>query len=412
MRNALAKILRIYMLILSVIIFCMIPKTFADASEKSNYSLQPQQNEVTMYIGDQLWQSIILNHAGEYTDAARKESQKILDAIEWKTSKPDVVGFFDTTSTDLETGETIYHTKKRVQGESSVNLIAKSEGTAVITASSKLLNSSVKFKVNVKYAELTNDIGVFYENNNYNMVMKGNARSVEFTSSNKNIATVDKTTGEVTAKKQGTTTISCKADDGKIYTYDMVVEKQGLSYTTLTSYYFTGFREGCYTEFPLVAEGIQVKSWKSSNPKICKLETHGRLAILQTTGTGSCNITCTAKDGKKYVCKLTVKGGTEWSGLGGYTPTLSELKKHGYYNDINSIKDYGDMIVAIYDYANEIQFENGNKRMETYPDDIIRQKLNQRFGYDIKSCGGDFIQATLDHSKKCARIWVVCYYKE
>lgn len=412
MKNALGKNRWIYMVILSVVIFCMIPKASVFASEKSNYSLKPQQNEVTMYIGDQLWESIILNYSGDYTQAVSEKNQKILDALEWTTNKPNVVGFFDTTSTDFNTGETIYHTKESVKGASCVDLVAKSEGAAIITATSEYLNTSVKFKIIVKYAELTNDVNVFYENNTYDMVMKGNASSVEFTSSNKKVATVDKTSGKVTTKQQGTTTISCKADDDKVYTYDMVVQKQGLSYTKLTSYYFTGFREGCYTEFPLVAAGIQVKSWKSSNPKVCKLETHGRLAILQTTGTGTCDIICTAKDGKKYVCKLTVKGGTKWSGLGGYTPTLSELKKHGYYNDINSFKDYGDMIVAIYDYANEIQFENGNKSMKTRPDDTIRQTLYERYGYDIRSCGGDLVQATLDNGKKFARIWVECYYKE
>lgn len=400
------------MLILGMFIFCMVPNVFVCGAEKVQYSLKAMSDEVTMYIGNQSWQSVSVSHSGEYSDSTSKKSEEILNALEWKTSKPDVVGFFGTTSVNPDTGEIIYHTKKSVKDASCANLVAKSEGTAVITVTSKELKTSVKFKVVVKFAELTNDVGIFYANNTYDLVMKGNATSISFTSSNKKVATVDKTSGKVTAKKQGTTTISCTADDGRVYTYDMEVKKQGLNYTKLTTYYFTGFIEGCYTEFPLVAAGIQVKSWKSSNKKVCKIESHGSLAILQTTGTGNCDITCTAKDGKKYVCKLTVKGGTQWSGLGGYTPTISELKKHGYYNDINSIKDYGDVIVAIYDYSYEIPFNNGNKVMKERPDDSARNTMYQRFGYDIKSMGGDLIQAKSDKGNKRARIWVIGYYKE
>lgn len=47
--------------------------------------------------------------------------------------------------------------------------------------------------------------------------------------------------GRVKTKKTGTATISCKAENGKTYKKTIKVEKAGLNYTKLTSYYFTGF---------------------------------------------------------------------------------------------------------------------------------------------------------------------------
>lgn len=398
-------------LILGLIISFMAPHISVWASEKEKYHIKPQRKEVTVYIGQQQFVCVNGNYDGTATDAIWEKLRKIQDKVEWTTNKPKVVEFYDTILTDMDTGEQMIQTKDNVKNSSVAWLVGKSEGTAEVTATSKYLNTSVKILVHVKYAELTNNVEVFYANNTYDMVMKGNAVGKSFTSSNKKVATVDKKTGKVTTKRQGMTTISCKADDGNVYTYKMEVKKQGLSYNKLTSYYFTGMREGCYSEFPLVAAGIQVKSWKSSNKKVCQIESHGRVAILQMTGTGTCDIICTDKSGKKYVCKLTVKGGTTWSGLGGYTPTLSELKKHGYYQHINGIQDYGDAIVAIYDYANEINFNNGNPKWKKEEFDI-RERLQDRYGNELGNCGGDLIQATLDNGKKLARIWVDCIYKE
>lgn len=50
--------------------------------------------------------------------------------------------------------------------------------------------------------------------------------------------------------------------------------------------------------------------------------------------------------------------------------------------------------------------------MKERPDDSARNTMNQRFGYNIRSMGGDLIQAKSEKGNKRARIWITCYYKE
>ena len=217
------------------------------------------------------------------------------------------------------------------------------------------------------------------------------------------------------AKKAGKTTISCIGSDGLTYSYDIKIEKAGLNYKKLTTYYYTGFRKGCYSHFPLVAKGIQVKKWKSSNKKVCKVINTDGVGLLQMRGTGKCTITCVAKNGKKYKCKLTVVGGKSWGGLsGGYSPTVSALKKHGYYNDINSIMDYGNVIVTIEEYDHEINLKNGNKRFKRMEAQEKAEKI-LAMRYPDKNVAsvnglGDHLCFTNNKGNKIGRIWVSCHY--
>ena len=394
--------------------------TFAKSSIYEQFDLASSYSKLTIYVGEKspnIFTSIRHSITDKFDeDDYSKATEKILDDLKISTSNASVVGIIE--STNISSSGESYSCVKSLTGSraSSPRLLGLSEGTATITVSSSLLGEKKKIAVTVKNAELTCQDEVFYTGNTYAFCMRGNAKAVSFKSSNTKVASIDKKTGKVTAKAAGSTTLSCKADDGKTYKYKMKVSKCGLSYTSLTAYYFTGMDSSGNCKFPLVAKGIDVKSWKSSDTKVCKLKQYGNVCILWTTGTGKCKITCTSKSGKKYTCKLTVAGGKKWGGLsGGYRPTISEVKKHGYYDDINSILDYGTCVVEIVDYANEIDLGNGNTHntfswlepegklilKERYPDKTIQQ-----------ASGGDYILFTKDDGTKMARIWVQCYYVE
>lgn len=384
----------------------------------SNFYMKFAVDDITLYANQdeyflfgQIWYMV-----GDYSESAEEKArEKINKDLIWKSSDASVVGFITNKTYDVDGNVTYETTGKLNSGESSVRLYGLSEGTATITLKSSILNQSCKCKVTVKNAELTCEDKVFYEKNTYAFQMKGNTTGVSYASSNEEVAVVDEKTGVVTTKKAGKTTISCIAENGETYTCKMQVKKRGLSYTKLTAYYYTGFRKGAYTYFPLVAKGIEVKSWKSSNKKICKIEKIGRIGKLKMLGTGKATITCTGKDGSKYKCKLTIVGGKAWGGLnGGYRPTLSTVKKHGYFKDINSVMDYGDVVMYIEEYDHEINLGNGNKRLSKKAKEKAEKILGNRYpGKTVRQAGGgDYLCFTSDNGKKGGRIWYACYYVE
>lgn len=370
----------------------------------SNYSLTIYTNQPVHSFQARLGYST-MKYSASALDSA---SKKIRDDLVFQSSDASIVSFVTYTHNAADGKITYDTTNKLTTGKNGIQIIGLSEGTATITMKSRLLNSSYKTKITVKDAELFCEDTIFYNNNTYNFTMNGNASAIRFTSSNEAVATVNASTGAVKTKKTGTTTISCVADNGKTYTQKMKIQKCGLSYTKLTTYYYTGFRKGCYTYFPLVAKGIDVKNWKSSNKKICKVINLDSLGKLQMRGTGKCTITCTSTEGKKYKCKLTVVGGKKWGGLsGGYQPTLSTLKKHGYFKDIDSVKDYGDVIVIIQEYDRQIKLGNGNKQL---PDNIEQLTLDKHPGKYYTSSWGDYLCFKSNDGKKYGRLRVSWYY--
>lgn len=384
----------------------------------SQFSINLYQTKMTLYLNqtDSSQYASIRYSTFGYSDTDFQNAiDKIYKDFTWKTSDDSVVSFVTTRHYD-ENGTISYETSGKIKPETGrITLIGLSEGTATITLTSSILNQSYQFKVTVKNAELDCDDEVFYDNNRYTFRMRGNATGLCYSSSDKSVAVVNKITGVVKTKKTGTTTISCIANDGKTYTYKLKVKKSGLSYKKLTTYYYTGLAKGNYTHFPLVAAGIDVKSWKSSNPKVCKVKNLGHVGYLQMMGTGKCTITCTSKNGKTYKCKLTVVGGKKWGGLSnGYLPTLSTIKKHGYFKDIHSVRDYGDVVVSIVEYDHKINLGNGNKPLTVTDADNSKKILTTRYpDASIKLAGGgDYLCFTNDDGKKSGRIWWMCYYVE
>ncbi|MGN0415467.1 MAG: Ig domain-containing protein [Agathobacter sp.] len=381
----------------------------AKSSIYDNFRIQISASELTVYTGmcaENFYTSLWYSYAKGYSDAEYKKAmKKINDNLIWTSSDPSVVGFYDT----LDSNNQVKTVGK--QKGSFVSLYGITEGTATVTVKSALIGQSYKCRVTVKNAELTCADAVYYAGNTYRFTMAGNAAGVNFSSSDTSVAKINAQTGTVKTLKAGKCTLSCVADDEKTYKYKLKVQHPGLNYTTLTTYYYTGLKKGFYTNFPLVAKGIDVKSWASSNTKVCKVEKQGALGILSATGVGKCTITCTAKNGKKYTCRLTVVGGKKWGGLNnGFRPKLSDVKKHGYIKDINTVQDYGTVIVILFDMDDQIKW-NRHKKLDSEIIDEQRCILQQRYP-DRQICVGrnDLVLCRSDNGKQYGRPSVYFYY--
>ena len=413
----------LFLLSMTLIFSLITPQyTYAKKNDKyKNFSISLKQDEVIMYTNQ------VYNHqflALSYFGTASSDYDKISTAIEkdivWTVDNPDIAQL--VAGIDYDDNNNInYKLVDKYTSDINYNstwypkIYGITEGNTTITATSKVLNQKVSFKVSVYNSQLTCDAYCFYTGNSYTFKLEGNATSTGYISSNTKVATIDAASGVMVPKKAGKTTISCVGSDGLTYSYNVNIEKAGLNYTKLTTYYYTGFRKGCYSHFPLVAKGIQVKKWTSSNKKVCKVINTDGIGLLQMRGTGKCTITCIAKNGKKYTCKLTVVGGKPWGGLsGGYLPTVSTIKKHGYYKDINSIIDYGNVIMTIEEYDHEINLKNGNKRFKNIEpakkaEQILASRYPEKKVTSVNNIG-DHLCFTDNKGNKFGRLWVSCHY--
>ena len=141
--------------------------------------------------------------------------------------------------------------------------------------------------------------------------------SVEWTSSDASIASVDET-GLVTGLKAGTVTISCtaKEDSGISATCEITIteENNPVASITLNKTKATLTRTSSSKKptLRLTAEvgpedaADRSVEWTSSNPKVAKVDQNGKVTALKK---GTAVITCAAKDGSgvKATCKITVK---------------------------------------------------------------------------------------------------------
>lgn len=379
------KIWRTIIACILVVILC-IPtgeQVKAATSKKVNYDIMLSSDELTVYVGEEVNYPVVFLGSGEANG-----KYKI------KSSDESIVSVEDF-------GDHTYVLKGVKEGTTNVKLIASE------------LNKTLTCKVTVKYAELVSIVGTsVYAGNTYNMEMKGNTSGTQYISSDEKIATVSKD-GVVKTITTGKVTISCSGDDGKNYSCELTVKKPGLNYTKLTTYYYTGFLKGCYTQINLVAAGIQVKKFTSSNKKVAIVDKYG---VISSIGVGKCTITCTAKNGKKYKCALTVEGGKKWGGLyGGYTITKSKLKTLALYKKLNKVCDYGNAISVAY----SINWKTGAL---DFKDKEIAARENNWFLYyelvlegrypnkKVDTTGGDFLIVKNKDGSSYRTIRVITYY--
>lgn len=127
---------------------------------------------------------------------------------------------------------------------------------------------------------------------------------IKYSSSNKNIVSVS-SKGIVTAKKTGTATITAVYKGGKKATSKITVKKAptsvSLNYTSAT----IGIGEKSLDIDSTLHGGYsRLRSWSSSNTKVASVNGSG---VVTGVSAGTATITCTTFNGKKAVCKVTVK---------------------------------------------------------------------------------------------------------
>ena len=142
-------------------------------------------------------------------------------------------------------------------------------------------------------------------------------KSVDWTSSDTKIATVD-STGKVTAVSAGTASITCMAKDGsdkkatcEVTVTDPTPPKPSVVKVTKITLNKTTASVGKGKTMQLTATVTPTNAtnkavtWKSSNTKIATVSSTGKVTAKAA---GTVTITCTAKDGsgKKATCKVTV----------------------------------------------------------------------------------------------------------
>lgn len=203
--------------------------------------------------------------------------------------------------------------------DSSGNVTAVGEGSAVITAASTN-GKSATCKVTVAKASVPQTniavTGVSISPSSKRLFVKENAvlnasvtpsnaanKSLSYSSSNSAVAAVDGT-GKITAKKAGTAVITAAALDGskKKATCTITVVKP----TVKLNAGKTKLQTGKSTKAVLAGglkSGDQIAKWSSSKKSVATVNQKGKITAKKA---GTATITVTTKKGAKAACRLTV----------------------------------------------------------------------------------------------------------
>ena len=163
-------------------------------------------------------------------------------------------------------------------------------------------------------------------------------KTLTWFSDNENIATVNASTGLVTARSVGTTTVTAMATDGSGVTADFqVTVKSGtVPVTSVLMNRFAITIAPCDT-FPLSAAVFpsnatnQSLCWSSSRPSVATVNSSSGLVTAHRTG--SAVITATAKDGSGHsdYCEVTVENDTVLVTSVSVSPSSRELTLGGSF---------------------------------------------------------------------------------
>lgn len=181
------------------------------------------------------------------------------------------------------------------------------------TVSVTFMSSAAKkkvTKVKLDVTSLTLYVGQTYKFTTTVKPKDAANKKVSWSSSNKNIVTVN-SKGKITAVKKGTATITCKAKDGsgKKATCKITVKKKvtikSLSLNKTSLSLLTGQTATLTPKFSPTNASNKNVTWKSSNTNVAKVNANGKITAVNA---GTATITCTSKDNKKKkaTCKVTV----------------------------------------------------------------------------------------------------------
>ena len=211
--------------------------------------------------------------------------------LKWTSSNPDVATVDNTGKVTAVGGGTATITVKSQNGKEAsceVKVTSKIESISLNKSNITLSKgTSETLKATINPSDTTDD------------------KTLKWTSSNPNIATVDNT-GKVTAVGGGTATITVKSQNGKEASCEVKVtskiESISLNKSNITL--SKGTSETLKATInPSDATDDKTLTWKSEDENIAKVDGNGKVTVV---GTGTTNITVTTSNGKSATCKVTV----------------------------------------------------------------------------------------------------------
>ena len=187
--------------------------------------------------------------------------------------------------------------------EEAKDLLAKEKPTqAEVDEATTHLNAAVEALVKADKVTITlNKTANIYKGKTTTLkatVTGAEAAKVTFTSNNTKVATVNKTTGKVTAKAKGTATITAKYGDVKV-TCKVTVKNPTLTLSKTSA----SVKVGKTTKITAKATPSGKVTYKSSNKKVATVSSNGTVKGIKK-GTAKITVTC---NGVSKTVKVTVK---------------------------------------------------------------------------------------------------------
>ena len=235
--------------------------------------------------------------------------------LKWTSSNPDVATVDNTGKVTAVGGGTATITVKSQNGKEAsceVKVTSKIESISLNKSNITLSKgTSETLKATINPSDTTDD------------------KTLKWTSSNPNIATVDNT-GKVTAVGGGTATITVKSQNGKEASCEVKVtskiESISLNKSNITL--SKGTSETLKATInPSDTTDDKTLTWKSEDENIAKVDGNGKVTGV---GTGTTNITVITSNGKSAACKVTVVRQTPSVN---YSTHVQDIGWQGYVKD-------------------------------------------------------------------------------
>ncbi len=187
---------------------------------------------------------------------------------------------------------TWYTSKAKVATVRGGIVTAKNAGSAYITA--KIGQKKYVCKVTVHNCKINTTHVIMTKGKTFLLKITGSIKKPTYKSNNTSIATVDKNTGKITAKKTGTTEIIVTAGSKKFHV-SVQIESPKLNKTSLTW--------NCNLNFSLKLSTKRAVKWSSSDPSVATVNSNGKITTISS---GKTTIWAKISD-KTFSCKVNVR---------------------------------------------------------------------------------------------------------
>ena len=267
-------------------------------------SVHPYKNNT-----NEFWQYSVKNAKTlDITFDTRTEMEEDYDYLYIYDSKNNQIGKY--------TGKELAGKALRITGDTvRIKLVSDDGGTAwgfkVTSVKANVTNVKVT-KITLNKASANVERGKTLQLTATVTPTTATNKAVTWTSSNTKVATVS-SSGKVTAKAVGTTTITCTAKDGsgvkatcKVTVKKPVVKVSKITLNKTSASLIKGDILALKATVTPATATNKAVIWKSSNTKIATVSSTGKVTAKAA---GTVTITCTAKDGsgKKATCKITIR---------------------------------------------------------------------------------------------------------